>query len=199
MKSILRSFALVAFVLSVAVSCSGEGDFSAADKLIINSSPDNLLHIYTIDDPAELEVLRARSTDLSRKALHSEEFALLSERMIHTVSDSITGGVGLAAPQIGINKAVVAVQRFDKDGAPFEVYPNISIVSYSQETTVSREGCLSIPGKRDSLDRSVEVEIEYYSIPEKKMLRDTVQGYTAIIFQHETDHLDGILYTDRAK
>lgn len=197
MKRLLGFFALGAFVLALAASCSGGKGFSAADKKIINSNPDSLLHIYTIDNPDELEVLRARSANLSVRALQSEDFKLLAERMIRTVSDTTVGGVGLAAPQIGINKAVIAVQRVDKEGAPFEVYPNIRIITYSEEIDVSVEGCLSIPGKRDFVDRAVGIEIEYYSIPQKKMVRDTVRQFAAVIFQHEIDHLDGILYTDR--
>ena len=65
------------------------------------------------------------------------------------------------------------------------------------EIDVSMEGCLSIPGKRDYVDRFIGVEIEFYSIGQRKMIRDTVRQYPAFIFQHEIDHLDGKLYTDR--
>ena len=98
---------------------------------------------------------------------------------------------------IGINKAVIAVQRVDKPGAPFEVYPNIRITTYSEEQDISIEGCLSIPGKKDYVERSIGIVVEYYSIPERKMVLDTIRQYAAIIFQHEIDHLDGKLYTDR--
>lgn len=196
MKRVFSFFAF-SLVLAAVASCSGAKNFSAADKEIIHSNPDELLHIYTVDNPEELKVLRARSADLTERAIHSEDYRLLAERMIRTMADSTVGGVGLAAPQIGINKAVIAVQRFDKPGAPIEVYPNIRIVATSEEIDVSREGCLSIPGKRDFVDRFIGVEIEFYSIGQKKMIRDTVHQYPAFIFQHEIDHLDGKLYTDR--
>lgn len=196
MRRVFSFFAL-AFVLASIASCSGAKNFSAADKEIIHSNPDKLLHIYTVDNPSELEVLRARSEDLTEKAIHSDDYRILAERMIRTMADSTVGGVGLAAPQVGINKAVIAVQRFDKPGAPIEVYPNIRIVSTSEEIDVSMEGCLSIPGKRDYVDRFIGVEIEFYSIGQRKMIRDTVRQYPAFIFQHEIDHLDGKLYTDR--
>ena len=195
MKRFFIVLAVAAAVL--AVSCSGGKNFSKADLEIIHGNPDGLLQIYTIENPAQLEVLRAPSFDLSKKDLHSDDFKQLARRMVQTVSDSLVGGVGLAAPQIGINKAVVAVQRVDKPGAPFEVYPNIRIVGYSPELEILEEGCLSIPGRREIVERSFGVEIEYYSIPHSKIVRDTIRDYAARIFQHEVDHLDGKLYTDR--
>ena len=195
MKRFFRVLAVAAAVL--AVSCSGEKGFSKKDLEIIHSNPLELLHIYTIENPAELEVLRAPSYNLSKRALNSNDYKLLTERMVRTVSDSLVGGVGLAAPQIGINKAVIAVCRVDKPGAPFEVYPNIRIVSYSPEMEIMPEGCLSIPGRREYVDRSFAVEVEYFSMEAQKIVRDTIRDYAARIFQHEIDHLDGKLYTDR--
>lgn len=195
MKRFYRVLAVVAAVL--AVSCSGGKNFSKEDLEIIHSNPDELLHIYTVENPAELEVLRSPSMDLSIKALNSEDFKVLSERMLRTVSDTLVGGVGLAAPQIGINKAVIAVCRVDKPGAPFEIYPNIRIITYSEEMEILQEGCLSIPGKREYVDRAFGVEVEYFSLEAQKIVRDTIRDYAARIFQHEIDHLDGKLYTDR--
>ncbi len=195
MKNIFKISAIVAAMF--ATSCSGDKNFSKADREIIHTNPQELLHIYTVDNPEELEVLRKPSWNLTAEAIHSDDFKLLAERMIRTVSDSTAGGVGLAAPQIGINKAVIVVQRVDKEGAPYEVYPNARIVTRSEELDISIEGCLSIPGKRDYVDRSMGIVVEYYSIPERKMVQDTIIQYASIIFQHEIDHLEGILYTDR--
>ena len=61
------------------------------------------------------------------------------------------------------------------------------------------EGCLSVPGKRGFVSRYGSVIVRYTDPATLAVRRDTVHGYTAIIFQHETDHLDGILYTDRAE
>ena len=110
-------------------------------------------------------------------------------------------GVGIAAPQVGINRRVVAVQRFDKEGDPFEVYPNIRIVWKSDSVEAGPEGCLSVPNQRGEVMRSQEIVIEYASADceEISMVRDTVKGFTAVIFQHEVDHLEGVLYIDRLK
>mgnify|MGYP003325382161 CR=1 FL=1 len=124
--------------------------------------------------------------------------------MVKTVTDSTVDGVGLAGPQVGLLRRVVAVQRYDKEGYPFEVYPNIYIKEYSPKTVPGKEGCLSVPAEslteaQTGCDviRSEWVVVSYTDPQTLQTVQDTVKGFTARIFQHETDHLDGILYTDR--
>ena len=97
---------------------------------------------------------------------------------------------------MGISKQLVAVQRFDKEGEPFEFYVNPIIENYSQETKWGWEGCLSVPGERDTVLRSTQVVITYRNPDSWEIVRDTVSGFTAVIFQHEIDHLYGKLYID---
>lgn len=195
MKKIFRVLALAVAVF--AVSCSGK-NFSEGDLKIIHSNPDSLLHIYTVENPAELEVLRTPSVMLSKKALHSDDFKKLTERMVQTVSHPSVDGLGLAAPQIGINKAIIAVKRIDLEDKPVIIYPNITIEEYSTEMDIITEGCLSVPEKKNGyIDRAIVVAIKYYSLEEQKMVKDTISTYASVIFQHEVDHLNGILYTDR--
>jgi len=79
---------------------------------------------------------------------------------------------------------------------PFEVYLNPVITYYSEEKQPCREGCLSIPGRSDTLKvRSQEIKIEYLN-KEGVSNSESVSGFTAVIFQHEIDHLNGVLYTD---
>lgn len=189
--------AAVTFVAFIVASCGREGRFTESEKNIINDSPDKILKVYTIENEDELEVLRALSTNLSISELKGEHYSLLAERMVKTVSDSTVDGVGLAAPQIGINRNIVAVQRFDKEGEPFEVYPNISIVEYSSECAAGPEGCLSVPGQRHDVERHTGVTIRYYSLAVSAMVEEKIEGFTAVIFQHEVDHLGGVLYIDR--
>ena len=110
--------------------------------------------------------------------------------------DSEADGVGIAGPQVGISRRVVAVQRFDKEGEPFEVYPNIRITARRGEPEPGPEGCLSVPGRRGTVSRYREIDISYTAMPEGRDTVETITGFTAVIFQHECDHLDGILYTD---
>ena len=192
-------------------SCTSKGNFTRSEHKLINGC-DSIFRVLTIDNPADIEILRRKSTDLSDKALLSEDFTRLSKLMLETVTHPSQDGVGIAGPQIGLNRRVIAVQRFDKeieleDGSienPFEVYANIRIVEASESLAPGGEGCLSVPDINGDVLRSEEIVIEYtdYSgatdasdaLP---IVRETVSGFTAVIFQHEIDHLEGVLFIDK--
>ncbi len=194
-------FAALAALCLAGCRTSDPGDFTSQETALIQRSisgleagvPESTMRVLTIADSADLAVLRAPSVNLSEDALKSEEYAGLCSLMVATVTHPTQDGVGIAGPQVGLNRRIVAVQRFDKEGEPFEVYPNISIVWASDSLTFGPEGCLSVPDRREDVARSTEIVIEY-GIP---AVRDTVNGFTAVIFQHEIDHLDGVLYIDR--
>ena len=230
------------------ISCTQDDDFRDTDRELVlireasagmtegTAVPPGTMRVLTIEDSLDLTVLRGISRDLSAGALLSEEFGMLSRLMVATVTHPTQDGVGIAAPQVGLNRRVVAVQRFDKEGEPFEVYPNIRIVCLSDSVAYGPEGCLSVPDMRADVLRSKEVVIEYTDMDRLKetaseqsprklrkrlereygaggraggeagwragdaplpTVRDTISGFTAVIFQHETDHLDRILYVDR--
>ena len=189
------------------------GDFKA-EELELIASADSIMRVLTIADRSDSLILRDTSRTFSAKALMSEDYEKLCSLMVATVTHPSQDGVGIAGPQVGLNRRVVAVQRFDKKGEPFEVYPNIRIIWASDSLANGPEGCLSVPDRREEVARSTEVIIEYADIAALKeaagpnatiqmadcdipMVRDTIRGFTAVIFQHETDHLDGILYIDR--
>lgn len=175
----------------------GEGGFTSHEKELIRGA-DSIFRVLTVRDSLDYAVLRSPSTDLSPKTIKSKDFADLCRTMLKTVTHPSQDGVGLAAPQIGINRRVVAVQRFDKPGEPFEVYPNIRLVWASDSLAYGPEGCLSVPDRREDVLRSQEIVIEYALMQRPQWaVRDTVRGFTAVIFQHEIDHLDGVLYIDR--
>lgn len=183
----------------------GENAGFAKEELEIMDKADSTMRVLTIDNADDLGILRSTSTKLNDEALLSEGYTQLCRLMISTVTHPSQDGVGIAAPQVGLNRRVVAVQRFDKEGEPFEVYPNIRIVWASDSLAVGSEGCLSIPNRREEVKRSQEIEIEYTAVPSSSenvelplpKVRETISGFTAVIFQHEVDHLNGILYTDR--
>lgn len=173
------------------------GGFTAEERALIHGT-DSIFRVLTIEDSLDLSVLRTPSTDLSPRTIRSNDFMNLCRLMLKTVTHPSQDGVGLAAPQIGINRRVIAVQRFDKPGEPFEVYPNIRIIWASDSLAYGPEGCLSVPDRRGDILRSQEIIVEYALTQHPKwFVRDTVQGYTAVIFQHEIDHLDGVLYIDK--
>ena len=175
----------------------GEGGFTSHERELIRDA-DSIFRVLTVEDSLDNAVLRAPSTDLSPKTIKSRDFIDLCNTMLRTVTHPSQDGVGIAAPQIGINRRIVAVQRFDKPGEPFEVYPNVRIVWASDSLAYGPEGCLSVPDRREEVLRSQEIVIEYALLQHPQWaVRDTVKDFTAVIFQHEIDHLDGVLYIDR--
>ena len=217
-----KVLAMLAFTIALCMTAAfigcrqhtlGPGDFRTEEIELINSS-DSIMRVLTIADRSDSLILRDTSRIFSVKSLLSEDYEKLCSLMVATVTHPSQDGVGIAGPQVGLNRRVVAVQRFDKPGEPFEVYPNIRIIWKSDSLAYGPEGCLSVPDRREEVARSTKIVIEYADIPAMKetgsskeasqtmdydipMVRDTVKGFTAVIFQHETDHLDGILYIDR--
>ena len=200
----------------LASCCSPTGGFTE-DELALIHGADSIMRVLTIENPEDLAILRDTSCDLSDSAMLSEDFKRLAELMVATVTHPSQDGVGIAGPQVGLNRRVIAVQRFDKEGEPFEVYPNVHIIWASDSLAAGPEGCLSVPDRRGDVLRSQEIVIEYADIAGIEqsrqgirlksnrctkpvpMVRDTVSGFTAVIFQHEVDHLDGVLYIDRLR
>lgn len=169
--------------------------FTAAERAVILEQ-DSLLQVMVL--PKDSVVLRAVSRDLGPEELQSAELKALIEKMLYTVQDPSQDGVGIAAPQVGINRRLVCVQRFDLPGEPFQAYPNIRLDSLGGEMVAGPEGCLSVPGLRGLVPRHSEIQISYEDLSTGKRRSETVRGFTAVIFQHEYDHLDGILYIDKA-
>ena len=179
------------------LSCKDKAPFSAEERRIITEQ-DSLMRVLVM--PADSAVLRASSVDFGPAELASPLLETLLAKMLHTVQDPSQDGVGIAAPQVGLNRRAVCVQRFDKEGEPFEAYLNIRIDTLAGEVRPGPEGCLSVPGMRGTVPRFSRVVISYVrpggSVRDRA--QEAVEGFTAVIFQHECDHLDGILYTDKA-
>lgn len=189
-----RLFMILAAAASLQ-ACSNN-PWSEHESRLINES-DEVMHVFTVEDEAEHQLLRARCEDFTPEMIASPTYAVLARKMVSTVTSPEQDGVGIAGPQVGLSRRVVAVMRRDKDGDPFEVYPNIRITAVHGDREVGPEGCLSVPGRRGEVARYRDIDITYTS-PET--LRDTtehIQGFTAVIFQHECDHLDGVLYIDK--
>lgn len=162
-----------------------------------NGIPKPAEGVLVVDNEADSLVLRKKCGEIPLRAIGSRSYVRLVGDMLTKVQSPEYDGVGIAGPQVGVSLRIVAVQRFDREGEPFEVYPNIHITAMRGEKEIGPEGCLSVPGRRGDVSRWRDIDIRYTS---PVTLRDTVEsvsGFTAVIFQHECDHLDGILYTDR--
>lgn len=187
---------IITIMLAASCTVKPSGSWSGDETALVLGA-DSLMRVLTIDHIEDSLFLRQPSKPLSDEDLKTEVYTKLERLMLATVVDE--GGVGIAGPQVGIGRRVVAVQRFDKDGEPFELYPNIRITALRGEPEPGSEGCLSVPGKRGSVLRYRDIDIAYTSTATLRDTSETVQGFTAVIFQHETDHLDGIIYCDRAE
>lgn len=175
--------------------CTSDG-WTEAERALVEDQPD-VMRVLTIDDPADAAVLREKSRNIPAPALSDPLYAQLAAKMVATVTSPEQNGVGIAGPQVGLLRRIVAVQRFDKEGEPFEVYPNIRIITMRGALEPGGEGCLSVPGRRGTVLRSRDIDIRYTDPATGRDTTERVEGFTAVIFQHETDHLDGILYIDK--
>ncbi len=186
---------VAAALIMSAVACQRDEIWSKAERNLIRTEGETMRVLTVYDKPDSL-VLRTKCNEISTVELTSDEYKMLADKMVATVTSPEEDGVGIAGPQVGISRRIVAVQRFDKDGEPFEVYPNIRVICHRGEKQVGPEGCLSIPGKRGDVERYQDIDIAYTSVKTLRDTTETIKGFTAVIFQHECDHLDGILYTD---
>ncbi len=127
------------------------------------------------------------------------EFQRLVDDMIETMRDA--PGVGLAAPQVGISQRVVVIEYGDdeKEDAPVKLYivVNPEIIQTSEEKVEGVEACLSVPGLAGEVDRHEKIVVKAQN-RHGQSVKWKLKGWTARIFQHELDHLDGVLFTDRA-
>ncbi len=124
----------------------------------------------------------------------NNETQLLVRRMIDTMRDA--NGLGLAAPQVGVSARVIVYDPLDKKGV--RVLINPVILSMSGEQLEPEEGCLSIPGLVGKVKRAQEIKIKGYDERNHPIVR-RVSGLEARVIQHEVDHLNGILFIDRAE
>jgi peptide deformylase len=144
--------------------------------------------------------LRARA---QRVRAFDEDLQRLIDDMIETLRGA--SGVGLAAPQVDVGQRVIIVEYGEESEDPEQpskppvlyVVVNPEIVRKSNETSVGNEACLSLPGYFGEVERFEGVTIKGFD-RNGSPIRVKAKGWLARIFQHEIDHLDGILYIDRA-
>lgn len=152
----------------------------------------SILPIVTYDDP----ILRKKTKEIRE---NSESLQQLIANMFETMYNS--GGVGLAAPQIGklhqmfvMNADAITEETEETDEGPL-VFINPVIVEKTGEKIKMEEGCLSIPDVRDDVKRPARIKVQYLNRNFEKLERE-YDGWISRIIQHETDHLEGILFLD---
>lgn len=192
-------FPILSIIVFLIGACKQKSiTFNDSEIDIITAFKGSIMPLVTINSETDSLFLRKLSAPLNIADVKSEYFISLANSMLLTVTNPENEGVGIAAPQVGVSKQLIAVQRIDKEEEPFEFYVNPKIVSFSGDKKTGGEGCLSVPGMKGLVDRYQEIVIEYNDIEDFTIKSDTVEGFTAVIFQHEIDHLNGILYIDKA-
>ena len=143
-----------------------------------------------IKNPSPL--LREKSEKIGLEKIKANGLKELCADMIKTMKEK--DGVGLAAPQVGKNIRLIAINT--KDGPKIMINPKIMNKSWAKEW--NEEGCLSVPGVYGKVRRNKKINCVYL---DKKGQKTKIQaeGLLAFVIQHETDHLDGILFIDKAK
>ena len=153
-------------------------------KMKEKNGAENILPIIKYPDP----VLRKKCGKI--KDPLNPEIQKLIPRMIKAMKAN--NGMGLAAPQVGKSIRLCIIE----EGGRLYVLINPKIKSRSREKVMGEEGCLSFPGKFLNIERSEKVKVRYLDEKGKKV-KIKASGLLARALQHETDHLDGVLFIDR--
>ena len=147
--------------------------------------------IHTVNNKIEEKVLRTKTKPFDFSKFSKKETRELVKTMRQTMIAA--QGIGLAANQIGLDISVFVARQEDKFYAIFN-----PIITHSiSETVLLEEGCLSVPGLYGTVNRNEKIVLEGQDQNGKK-IKIKAWGLLAHIFQHETDHLNGKLYIDKA-
>eukprot|EP00559_Dactyliosolen_fragilissimus_P009987 CAMPEP_0184859502 /NCGR_PEP_ID=MMETSP0580-20130426/4481_1 /TAXON_ID=1118495 /ORGANISM="Dactyliosolen fragilissimus" /LENGTH=257 /DNA_ID=CAMNT_0027356145 /DNA_START=109 /DNA_END=882 /DNA_ORIENTATION=- len=167
--------------------------FSSVDEEVDPGKVDGTdLRILKYPHPS----LRAENADCTQQDIESGDISKIAKEMFLVMYAA--AGVGLAAPQVGINKRLMV---YNESGDPKKwlneiTMVNPKIVEFSEAKDIENEGCLSFPNMRGDVERSKWIKVEALNLRGKK-IKKKFKGWEARIFQHEYDHLDGIVYPDR--
>ena len=169
------------------------------------------MKILTINNKKEEKFLRTKTAEFDFAKFSKKEINELIKKMKETMFEAC--GIGLSANQIGLNlKMFVALipnkplKRDEKnkiimpspDEAKFYAIFNPEIIKFSKQTEIIEEGCLSIPGINGEVERPKKITITGFNKNGQK-IKIKAEGLTARVFQHETDHLNGVLFIDKIK
>ncbi|WP_321300557.1 peptide deformylase [uncultured Sphaerochaeta sp.] len=143
-----------------------------------------MLDIYTLGE----EVLQEKCQKVTK---FDNALKILVDAMFDTMDEA--DGVGLAAPQVGVNQRLFVIHI---RGAEKRAYINPQIIETSIETDTDEEGCLSIPGVWHDVQRPARVTVQAQDV-EGKVFQVKAEGLLARALQHENDHLNGVLFIDR--
>lgn len=169
------------------------------------------MKIFTIADKTEKKFLRTKTADFDFSKHSKKEIDELIKKMREAMNKAV--GIGLSANQVGLNLRLFVAQISDKplkrdennkiilpldEEMKFYAIFNPKIIKSSKETSLIEEGCLSVPGIYGEVERPEKITLIGFDKNNRK-IKIKAKGLTARVFQHETDHLNGILFIDKAK
>ena len=141
-------------------------------------------------------ILRRQADPVDINEITSETIQSLINDLIETCDDA--NGAGLAAPQIHESKRVVILDLEEDEDDHYTVWINPVLSPLTDEGMLTFEGCLSVPGLRGGVVRPHRISVTGYTRDGKRFER-ILEGFSAVVAQHECDHLDGVLYVDRVE
>ena len=153
----------------------------------------------TIETGEDNEILRSVSDVI--KPAELKQYRALADSMIKHIKNPDNGGVGLAAPQVGVNKRLIVVslmKTYDDETYRTIAMVNPEIIEHAEHKVKWEEGCLSVPGETSDVERWEWVKVSFVD-PEGHKYAMRLEWLSARIIQHEIDHLDGVLFTDKAE
>lgn len=144
---------------------------------------------------AKLEIIKAGNPLLRQTAAEVQRIDKKLQRFLKDMAETMyaADGVGLAAPQVGVLKRVVVIDV--GEGLLELINP---VITKREGSVIGGEGCLSVPEYEGEVERAAYVECEFTDRHGKRLLLST-EGLLAVAVQHELDHLDGVLFIDKAK
>ena len=157
-----------------------------------------VLRIREVGDP----ILKKQCDDIDIKNIDKDILDIIEDLK---ATLEFGTGLGIAAPQIGINKRIIVVgakkeniKYNDAEEVPITAMINPCWRKISEETDIQYEGCMSVPSIRDKVERYKNIELTYYNENGEKIVKE-IKGFFARLIQHECDHLDGIVFLEKVK
>lgn len=191
----MRFFVVLFLCAGMISSASAQHDDAFCYSGFSFDNQKDIYRILTVERSDDSAFLARRA--LPVEAADSLWLGRVASAMVRTVSHPSVDGAGLAGPQVGLSKRLIVVMRVDKPGRPFQVCVNPVITHLADLKHFAGEGCLSIPDIVFVTERYNTISVRYQLL-DGQQISETVTGLQAYIFQHEIDHLDGILCNSRA-
>lgn len=159
-----------------------------------------VLKVREVGDPRLNQV----SDEIDIKDINSDILEIIDD-LKATIEYEKGKSLGIAAPQVGINKRIIVVgakkenlKYKDAEDIPITAMINPRWKKSSEDTDIQYEGCMSVPQIRGKVERYKNIELTYYNEKGKKITKQ-ISGFFARLVQHECDHLDGIIFLERVK